>query len=469
MLRSRALLFAVALLLRLAACLVLDTPGDGAGQTPWAVGGEAPTLAAALVDGRGLADPWLRPGDGWDVPTGPSSWLTPVYPALVAVCMRLGGAVSSDPELATSLAPSMTATALWLLYAVQALASALTCVLLVSLGRRLGLPRAGWLGGWLFALYPLAIWNAVGVVWDTTLVAFGITACLVALLAWGRGWGGLVGSGLCFGALLLLNPAPVAMLPGIWLWIALGPASGPERTPGAARPTWLARLAQGAPRAAVYTAAALAVCVPWMLRNNEVLGTLVLRPNFGVELRLGNHDEASGRPLPFRYHPSHVEAERALYVELGEAGYGSENTARALDWIRSHPGRFAALTARRIGLFWWGELPTADGRASAGVGAGNDPASWVKFLVYSLTGVGALVALAVLWRRGGLAPEHAFLLILALVCFGGPYYLTHVSERYRFPIDPLLVLLDAWLVLWILRRADPDPHPALDSGGTSMD
>ncbi len=32
------------------------------------------------------------------------------------------------------------------------------------------------------------------------------------------------------------------------------------------------------------------------------------------------------------------------------------------------------------------------------------------------------------------------------------YYVTHVSERYRFPLEPLLVFLDVWLVLAVLAR-----------------
>jgi len=427
-------LLAVALAVRLLAAVVLDTPAAAEGATPWEWGGEAPTLAAALAEGRGFADPWRRPDGAWAEGTGPSAWLTPVYPALVALAMRLGG--------------GMTRATAWWLIAAQALASSLTAVLLVRLGERLALPRAGRLAGWLFALFPLAVWNAVGVVWDTTLVALGVTAFLLALLAGGRRSAGLARSGLCFGGLVFLNPAPLAMLPAVWGWIALG-----ERGPRG----WVGALG----RAALFTGAALCVCAPWMIRNRLVLGTWQLRPNFGVELRIGNHDLADGRPLPFLYHPSHVEAERELYVELGEAAYGRENTSRALAWIRAHPAGFLGLTARRAALFWWGELPGSDRRRSEQRTPALDPASWIKFLVYGLSGAGGLLALA--WLE---APRDTrFLLAAALLGFGAPYYVTHVSERYRFPIDPLLVLLDAWLLLRFARGR----RPGLDTGGGSVD
>ena len=160
--------------------------------------------------------------------------------------------------------------------------------------------------------------------------------------------------------------------------------------------------------------------------------------------------------MPFEHHPSHVEEERALYVELGEAEYGRENMGRALDWIAAHPGRFAALTARRAMLFWVGELPTRDPRRSGALEPREDPASWVKFGAFFLTGAGALVALLVL----RLPRDRKILVTGALLLFGTPYFLSHVSERYRFPVDPLVVLLGAGLLLRVAKPGGP-----LDTGG----
>jgi hypothetical protein len=194
---------------------------------------------------------------------------------------------------------------------------------------------------------------------------------------------------------------------------------------------------------------ALALCLPWMVRNQRVLGTWQLRPNFGVELRIGNHDLATGRPEPVRYHPSHVEAERELYLELGEAAYCRENTARARAWIGAHPAAFLRLTAKRAALFWVGEPPGRDPRRSAGLAPAGDPASWIKYLAFALSGALALAAVALVEL-----PREAKLLVAgSLLLYGAPYYATHVSERYRFPIDPLVVLLDAWILLRALRWA----------------
>jgi hypothetical protein len=412
--RALIALFAVALALRLAAIFALDTPGDAQGQTAWKWGGESACFAQSLADGRGYGDPWCKG-------TGPSSWLTPPYPALVAGLMRAFGGVTPRTALA--------------LFALQALASAATCIVLVRLGERLGWPRAGLLAGWLWAVYPVAIWNAAAVVWDTTFAALGVALFLLLLLRAPENPRATALAGATYGALLFLNPAPLALAPAAWGFLALA-----------------ARGAAAALRAcAVFSLAALAVCLPWIVRNQLVLGTPQLRPNFGVELRMGNNDTANGRPVPFRYHPSHVDEELDLYRRLGEAEYARDNTRRAVDWIASNPGRFLALTLRRAQIFWLGELPSSDPRRADHLAPGRDPRSWLKFAAFFVTGVAALLALLLLDRRGA----QRWLVTSALVLYGLPYFVTHVSERYRFPIDPLVVLLDAWLALWILRRLRP--------------
>jgi hypothetical protein len=187
-----------------------------------------------------------------------------------------------------------------------------------------------------------------------------------------------------------------------------------------------------------FGAVALAVCLPWSVRNWLVLGTFALRPNYGLELRLGNRDAASGHPEPDQLHPSHVDAEYACYLELGERGYSIDCARRALDWIRAHPADFAALTARRTAYFWLGDPPWLD-RRSDHAGQQGGANAWWKFLAYGAVGGGAWLALLAARRA---LPERLFLAALVLA-FGVPYYVTHVSERYRFPLDPLLVVLAA--------------------------
>jgi 4-amino-4-deoxy-L-arabinose transferase-like glycosyltransferase len=411
--KSLAILFGVALALRLAAMFALKTPQLAEHQTVWQWGHESACLAQSIVGGHGYGDPWAKG-------SGPSSWLTPPFPALIAGLFALFGGLS----YATALA----------LCVLQALASAATCVLVVRLGAAVGAPRAGRLGGWLFALYPLAIANSVQLVWDTTFVALALTAFLLALVRLQATTSSSVNTGLAYGALVFLNPAPLTLAPAVlwWIWKRAGDS----------------RVALH--NIASFGIAAFAVCFPWMLRNASVLGAFSLRPNFGVEMRIGNHDDANGHPMPTQQHPSHVAAEFELYQKLGEVEYAKENMQRARAWISAHPSQFAALTMQRLRLFWLGEWPTSDPRKLDGAATARDPASWIKFLAYALCGLGGLLALLVV----RLERDVRWLLLASVLLFGAPYYVSHVSERYRFPIDPVLVLACAMLIQSIVDRAN---------------
>jgi len=415
-----AQLFAAALLLRLIALALLAPQRAAQDASAWDFGHEAACLAQSLQRGEGLGDPW---GHG----TGPSGWLTPPYPALIAGLLSIFGGFG--PALALAL------------FSLQALASAGTCLLVVQLGKQLNAPRAGWWGGVIFALYPPSIWNAVAVVWDTSFVALCTCACLVALTrpAAFASAGRVLALGLGWGALALLNPAPLALMPAVLLYLGLS------------KHDWRARLSS----AALLLAGILAVCAPWMLRNARVLGTPNLRPNFGVELRLGNNPDSNGHPVPMKFHPSHVPEELALYRALGERGYAQDSQRRALEWIRAHPAEFAGLSLKRIVYFWIGDSPLTDPRVSAGSGARLDPNAWAKFLSFAALGILGWIG-ALRWRG---PPRERALLLAGLFCFGLAYYVTHVSERYRFPIDPLLALLAAACVLPRFERRGEQRHP----------
>lgn len=410
--RELGLLFAVALLVRLAALVAFDAAGEARGAQTWYWGHETACVAQAIAEGRGVADPWCQG-------TGATAWLTPVYPSIVAACLRLFGGVG---------AASATA-----LFTIHALVSAATCLALVTFGRVLGRPRAGRLAGWVFAFYPGAIWNSARVVWDTTFVAAALLLFLTVVVASSRPLGSrrALGLGLAYGALLLLNPAPASSAPVVVLYLCRGLP-------------WRAALA----RSGTFLGAAALVCLPWALRNQVVLGTFSLRSNLGVELRVGNNDLADGRHKT-EYHPSDTPRELERYRELGEVGYSRWSQERALEWIGAHRARFAALTLRRAQIFWIGESPRRDPRVDheTGITAAEDPKSWIKWVQHMATGLVGLAGMLVLaWRS-----REGLLLAGVLLLFPLPYYVTHVSERYRFPIDPLLVFLAAALVLTLLR------------------
>ncbi len=400
----------VAVVVRIAAMLLLDTPAETMGRTAWGWGWEATALAESLLQGDCYGDPFGRE-------SGPSSWLTPLYPGLIAVCMKLFGGVTPATAMAV--------------FVMQALAAAGTCVLLRPLGAVLGLPSAGRWSAWVLAVHPAAVWYPIGSVWDSSLVAAALVAFLVLLLRAGRQASPkqTAGVGAAYGVLVFLNPAPLAILPAV-LWF-LAPR-------GALRPVLL--------RLGIFVGVALLLCMPWLVRNKVVLGSFSLRPNLGVELSVGNNHLADGRFVP-AYHPS-KSPRFERYQEIGEAAYGWEALDEALAWIGANKARFVQLSLHRAKVFWLGEIPTQDSRRSAELTAGEDPQAWIKWLTNLITGAVALVAVVAFCRRSA----DRLLLVGVVMLFPLVYYVTHVSERYRFPLEPLLVFLDVWLVLAVWSR-----------------
>ncbi|MFN0245214.1 MAG: ArnT family glycosyltransferase [Planctomycetota bacterium] len=415
-----ALLFIAALAIRLVAVFVLDAPSEAAARGAWKTGYEATSFAQSIAAGDGFANPWRRDEAPWSEPSGPSAWLPPAYPALLASLLRACGGFGVE--------------SMWALFVVQSLVSAATACVLVALGSALSARRAGVLAGWLYALYPAAIWN-VRTVWDTTLSAFAFTLFLWALFAHGRGAraprAALLGAG--FGLALWVNPAPLALAPVI-ACVLVARAAGESR--GAA----LLRLA-------TFGGAALAVVLPWLVRNERTLGALSLRTNLGVELAIGNFDGAVGYHQP-RLHPSFDPAEFARYRELGEVRYAAARMDEFRAWLATHPARFTELCARRVLLFWYGVAPPHDPRHEDGLRAALDPKSWVKWLQHATVGLLSLVGAGILARRGFEGRCVAAILVL----FPLVYYATHVLERYRFAIEPLLVLLASVVLLALADR-----------------
>ncbi len=419
-LRGVRLLFAVALFLRLGAMLASGF-AHRVDHGAWGFGYEAACIADSLHAGHGFAGPWTRAEVPWNLGSGATAWLSPAYPGFVALLMNVFGGLVPGTAFA--------------LFFVQSIVGAFTCVAVVGLGRALNAERAGLVAGWVLAVFPAAVWNASAVVWDTTFVA-----CAIVLFMWGafvcargsmRKWGWF---GAGFGLLLMLNPAPLALLPAALL------------------PAWLQRQSVRVfgRNVALFALMAFVVVLPWMLRNQRRLGSFSMRTNLGVELMVGNNDDANGR-FQISHHPSNSGAEFVRYRELGEVKYAAWAMQEARGWIAEHPGRFVGLCVRRFVFFWIGEDPITDPRTDeSGRRAITDVGTWIKFVAFALTGVLGVFG-AVRWARRDLAGR---VLLLAFFLFPLMYCVTHVLERYRFPIEPLLVLAAVWgiLDLWERRR-----------------
>ena len=380
-------------------------------------GWEAGRIARALVTGFGYADPFATTA----VPhTGPTAWLPPIYPFLVAAAFRVFGIY--------------TATSAWVLLALNCLFSAATARAVWEIAARsINLRVARW-SAWIWALDPAAMQYAVRWVWETSLTTALFSWVLVLALRMTATQPDSVSSppspprvltrqwlsfGLAWGIIALSNSTLLLFLPvcGIWMVVHLRRRGVPP-----------VRLLRDATLSAALFAACLA---PWIWRNQKAFHTFIpLRGNFGAELYMGDGPGSNGFLRSYQ-HP-HVDPHQlALYQQLGEVHYVALRGAAAKAFIHAYPGHFLAVVARRTYFFWAG-VPS-DQRLAP---------ETLRLLNFEFASLAGLLGLALaLQRRIPAAGLFAWAFLLLPLT----YYFVTVHARFRHPLEPLLCIFGVYL------------------------
>jgi 4-amino-4-deoxy-L-arabinose transferase-like glycosyltransferase len=396
---SIVLIVAVAFVARVAFAWsqTAKVPRDAAWVVPFQT--ETGHIAYSLATGKGFASPFQRD-------SGPTAWLTPVYPLLVTGIFKIFGVYTRASFLAA--------------ISLNIVFSSGTCVPIFYVGKRIAGIGTGSGGAWLWALFPNAILIPFEWIWDTSLAAL-----LAATLLWAtleladssrlRDW---IGYGLLWGLALMTNPAVVATLPLLLVWLAYR-----EYRAGRVRLS----------KPALALVVAMACCVPWTVRNFVVFHRFIpFRSNLSYELYIGNNENYDERR---RGLPAIItqDMETLRYLRMGETAFMDEEKRKALQFMKEHPRMVMQLVEWRFVDFWmgvadpWRTIAETDSWLIRGILLGN-----------FVSAVGALAGMLVLfWRRSPYAiPVAAF-----PVCFPILYYATHTSLRYRHPIDGVVLLL----------------------------
>jgi len=409
---SLPLIVIAALLIRLAFAWDYQshTPHRALGAIPFLF--ESGNIAYSLAGGHGFASP-LR------VDTGPTAWMTPLYPVLLSGIMRLFGIYTFQSWVAA--------------VSMNICFSAIACVPIYYAGKRIGGPGLGAGAAWLWAVFPNAILLSFQSLWDTSLSALlGATVLWATLRIAGsvrkRDWAAY---GFLWGVILMANAAVLSLLPLLLGWAAYR-ASKTDKF--AARNVALA------------CAVVILCCVPWTIRNYLVFHSIVpLRSTLGLQLWVGNN--AAARVIWLgEHHPINDASERRQYIAMGELPYMAEKLRNAVDYIVTHPGHEAELIGGRFVMVWAGGTPHPidDFIASR--------SEWFRYvLLFNLCAAfGALLGIAFLFRDRSI---YAFPLAAGPVVFPFAYYLTLALPRYRHPIDPTLMLLTAVAIAEPMKRA----------------
>jgi hypothetical protein len=386
---------------------------------------ETGNIAYSLAQGKGF-------NSVFRADTGPTAWLAPVYPLLLAGIFKVFG--------------SFTTQAFFAAVSLNILFSSAACVPVFFAGKRIGGLGVASLAAWLWALFPNAIMMPFEWIWDTSLSALLAATILWATLALAESdrvldW---CGYGLLWGFALTTNPALGALLPFLLGWLA---CDSRVARPGRVAYPAVDERRQRWKRVALATGFVILCCMPWTIRNYSAFHRFIpLRSNLPFELWLGNNDIFDEHARNGRKVITRTEETRR-YAQLGEMAYMQEKWQSALSFMASRPGLELRLTRRKFAAFWTGvESPIKSFRET--------DSNLVRgiLLCSFLTAVGAFVGVLALWRRRS---AITFPLAVFPVIFPCLYYITHADLRYRHPIDPVLCLLTAIAATstWELVRA----------------
>ena len=371
---------------------------------------ETGNIAYSLAAGHGFSSPYWQE-------TGPTAWLTPVYPVVVAGVFRVFGIHTPHSFFAVVF--------------LNILFSTVTCVPVFYLGKRVGGLGVASGAAWLWAIFPNAVIIPYEWVWDTSLAALLVATILWATLELAdtqslRAW---CGYGLLWGFALMTNPSMGSLLPVLLGWAAYRAARGGR-----------SRLS----RPLLACAIVGLCCVPWTVRNYIAFHRFIpLRSNFPFELWLGNNEQfdEKSQVVPAA---DPERAEIRSYIHMGETAFMQDKWKKATAFISTHPKLEMILYGRRFVATWAGMEKPIEGFRDA-----ESPLVRLVLISNTLAAIGGFCGIVVLFLR---RDPYAIPLAVGPVAYPVIYYVTHASLRYRHPIDPVVLLLTAIAVAAVFEK-----------------
>jgi 4-amino-4-deoxy-L-arabinose transferase-like glycosyltransferase len=396
---SQFWMVAIALFLRVGWIALGHTYKFKAEDNLFGFGWEMGRIGAAIASGRGFSDPF-------GPYTGPTAWEPPLYPYLIAAVFRLFGLYS--PASA------------FVLLAINSVFSALTCIPIFLIARRIFSEKVAVGSAWTWALLPYVMYWCTRLVWETSF-----SALLLAVIFWlaltmedRDGLKPWLQLGLLWGIAALNSTILVAFLPASGLW------------------AWYHRAKRHKPSFAGIVLASLifiACVAPWTVRNYKTFGKFFfIRDNFGAELHLGNSVGADGTWMIY-LHPTRDTFAMRQYTSMGELAYIERRKRQALDYIKADYPRFAVLCVKRFIYFW----------------AGPPRLAQIWWLAQVKNSLFLASSVLMFWGLGRALRQHrpgAWLLFWLILLYPAIYYVVYPGQRYRHPIEPAMTILGVFLL-----------------------
>ena len=373
----------------------------------FAFGWEMGRIARSVAAGQGYGNPF-------DHFSGPTAWVTPLYPLILAADFKLFGVY--------------TALSAWVILAFDSVLNAMMVRTTWEIAARCFNRKVAVWSAWIWALYPATMQFAVKWVWEITVTAFLFSWILVLALRMRNIGGGREEAenaastqrwavfGLLWGLITLSSASIAIFLPFCGIWILKGAGS----------------LRRQIPRVALASLLCVGCLAPWMVRNALVFHRFIpMRTNFGAEFSMGNNlnleGTVIGSPVALAYEEEQLD-------RLGEVQYSKIRGREAMERIRRNPKAFLALTLRRF-YYFWADVPHATIR-------GKEWTEYSRGLNFQFASIVGVLGLVLALRR---RVPGAVLFAMAFAVIPSVYYFVFVQARFRHPLEPLITILGVYL------------------------
>ena len=212
------------------------------------------------------------------------------------------------------------------------------------------------------------------------------------------------------------------------------------------------RMARRVRMCAVFAAGVAAIVVPITLRNAVVGGDFVpVTSNAGLNLYIGNHEASTGAYVKpegldvFTDPEGDTIAEAASGRKLKPSEVSAWWAARAGQYIRENPGRFAANLVRKAFFFWSVyEVPQIEHLAFE--------KRYSALLRIPSPSFGIICPLGVMGIILSLRKKKsAQLLFLYVLTYSLTIISFFVVARYRLPMVPALMVFGGFTITWLVR------------------
>jgi len=271
------------------------------GLTNWGVN-ESGMIARSLVLNHSY-------GGAFHDARGPTAWLAPAYPSIVAAIFSIFGIQSHAAAI--------------VLLILNCLLSAITAVVVMKIGTRCFSETVGFLSAILWAVSPTAAVTEL-ILWDSCLAALFVSLAIwmTVKLEPESGVRDYSYCGAMWGCAGLVSPSLLAPFLPILLVLYVRN--------------------RNAKQLLILALAMLLIITPWTLRNFVAFHTLMpIRSNGWAEIYFGN--------VGFELHPSGPSMQ---YQAMGEVAFVEKTKSDAVRYLASHPIEFSKLTAHRAFDFW---------------------------------------------------------------------------------------------------------------------